>query len=272
MSPNNVMGNDEFFAEAGRKLYDRVIIEMFRRVYKPDVDLLPFAKEELVQVCRELDIVINNVPDIPYHYRTGRSDLPDEILSTGNWVIEGAGKGKYAFVRLKRAPYIHVPDDLYVTEIPEATPEIVLKYGGGDEQAMLTRIRYNRLVDTFLSLTAYHLQGHVRSSVQDIGQVEVDDLYVGVDTTGKWYVIPVEAKSVGLQERLGVIQIRQMILFARQHYGDLTMRPVGIKPLDDGSYVFLEFDDEAELEAISVKRYARYKLVRDDARSLSNAR
>jgi len=271
MSPSSGVENDEFSAEAGRRLYDQVIIEMFRRVYKPSVELLPFAKDELVQVCQDLDIVINNVPDIPYHYRTGRSDLPDEILSTGNWVIEGAGKGKYAFIRLKRTPYIHVPDDLYVTEIPEATPDIVLKYGGADEQAMLTRIRYNRLVDTFLSLTAYHLQSHIRSSVQDIGQVEVDDLYVGVDTAGEWYVIPIEAKSVGPKERLGVIQIRQMILFAKQHYGDLALRPVGIKPLDDGSYVFLEFDDEAELEAISVKRYARYRLVRDDVRNPRNA-
>jgi len=271
MSPNDVTENDEFSAEAGQKLYDQVIIEMFRQVYKPNMDSLPFAKDELVQVCQELDIVINNIPDVPYHYRTGRSDLPNEIMSTGNWVIEGAGKGKYAFIRLKRAPYVHVPDDLYITEIPEATPDIVLKYGGVDEQAILTRIRYNRLVDTFLSLTAYHLQGHVRSSVQGIGQVEVDDLYMGVDTAGEWYVIPVEAKSVGPKERLGVIQIRQMILFARQRYSDLTLRPIGIKPLDDGSYIFLEFDDEAELEAISVKRYARYKLVRDDARNLHNA-
>jgi len=35
--------------------------------------------------------------------------------------------------------------------------------------------------------------------------------------------------------------------------------------------VFLEFDDEAELEAISVKRYVRYKLVRDDVRNPHNA-
>jgi len=36
--------------------------------------------------------------------------------------------------------------------------------------------------------------------------------------------------------------------------------------------VFLEFDDKAELETISVKRYARYKLVRDDKRSKSGTR
>lgn len=272
MSPIQSTENNETTIEGERKLYDQVILEMFRRVHKPGANRLPFTKDQLVQVCQELTIIINNVPDIPYHYRTGRSDLPDEILDTGNWVIEGAGKGKYTFVRLKRFPYIHIPDDLYVTEIPEATPDIVLKYGGVDEQAVLTRIRYNRLVDIFLSLTAYHLQGHVRSSIQDIGQVEVDDLYVGVDTDGRWYVIPIEAKSVGPKERLGIIQVRQMILFAKQYYGDLILRPVGIKPLDDGSYVFLEFDDKAELEAISVKRYARYKLVRDDKQNKSEAR
>lgn len=269
MSPTEISETSKLSIAGEKKLYDQVIIEMFRRVYKPGADVLPFTKDELVQVCQELSIVINNVPDVPYHYRTGRSDMPNEILDTGNWVIEGAGKGKYTFVKLKRSPYIHIPDDLYVTEIPEATPDIVLKYGGIDEQAILTRIRYNRLVDTFLSVTAYHLQGHVRSSVQGIGQVEVDDLYLGVDTDGRWYVIPIEAKSVGPKERLGVIQIRQMILFAKQNYSDLILRPVGIKPLDDGSYVFLEFDDKEELEAISVKRYARYKLVRDDRQTKS---
>lgn len=244
--------------------YDQAITETFRRVYKPNINVLPFTKDELVQVCQDFGLVINNIPDVPYHYRVGRSDLPNEISDTGNWVIQGAGKGKYQFVLLKREPYIAIPDDLYITAIPEATPDVVLKYSGTDEQAVLTKIRYNRIVDTFLSLTAYHLQGHVRSSVEDMGQVEVDELYVGVDADGKWYVIPIEAKNVGPKERLGVIQVQQMILFTKQYYPKLVLKPVGIKLLEDDSLVFVEFDDESELEKISVKRYARYKLVRDD--------
>lgn len=268
MSPSDFADSDEGLPpQEKKKSYDQAIIAVFNQVYSPGLHRLPFSKEHLVEVCRDLGLVINNIPDVPYHYRTGRSDLPAELLDTGNWVIEGAGKGRYAFVKLQRAPYIDIPDDLYCTEIPEATPDIVLKYGGVDEQAVLTKVRYNRLVDTFLSMTAYHLQGHVRSSLTGIGQVEVDDLYVGVDADGNWYVIPLEAKSVGAKERLGVIQVRQMILFAKQYCPELDVRAVGIKPLDDGSYVFLEFDDEAELEGISVKRYARYKLVRDDTRA-----
>lgn len=250
---------DGLLPEDAGRLYDQVILEMFNRVYRDNKAELHFTKDELVQVCRDLNLVINNIPDIPYSYRTGRTDLPDEVLETGHWAIEGAGKGKYKFVKLGRSPYIDIPSDLYITEIPEATPDIILKYGGQDEQAILTKVRYNRLVDTFLSLTAYHLQGHVRAAILDVGQVEVDDLYVGVDTKGRWYVIPVEAKSVGERERLGVIQVRQMILFARHKYPELQLRPVGIKPVEDGSLIFVEFDDKAELEAISVKRYARYK-------------
>jgi hypothetical protein len=112
-----------------------------------------------------------------------------------------------------------------------------LKYAGNDEQAVLSKVRYNRLLDIFLSITVYHLQGHFRSAVGGVGQVEIDELYVGLDTEGKGYVIPIEAKSAGNKERLGVVQIRQMILFAQQKFKGLTLRPVGIKPFLDGSHV-----------------------------------
>ncbi|MFL6276230.1 MAG: endonuclease [Blastocatellia bacterium] len=246
------------------KLYDRVFVEIFQRKYVPAATELPYTLEEVRQVEKDLNVKVGNLPDIAYAYRTGRYAIPEEILATGNWVIEGTGKGRYKFVRLLRAPYINIPDDLYTIEIPEATPDIVLKHTGNDEQAVLSKVRYNRLLDIFLSLTAYHLQGHFRSTVKEIGQVEIDELYVGVDTEGRGYAIPIEAKSVGGRERLGVVQIRQMILFAQQKFAGLILKPVGIKPFVDGSIAFVEFDDQADLEAISVRRYARYKLVRDD--------
>lgn len=257
-----------------RTLYARAITEVFQRVFKIESDHLPFSKAMLEEVDRELNLHIKNIPDVPYAFRVGRYPIPDEIERTGNWIIEGRGKGRYGFTRLKRSPYITIPSELSITEIPEATPDVVLKYGGRDEQGMLTRIRYNRLVGTFLSLTDFHLQGHVRTSVparlinkedeERKMQVEVDDLYVGVDTEGKWYVIPVEAKSVGEGERLGVIQVQQMIAMARYHYPSLILRPVGVKPLEDGTLIFIEFDNKPGYEDIAVRRYARYKLIRDD--------
>lgn len=148
-----------------RTLYARAITEVFQRVFKIESDHLPFSKAMLEEVDRELNLHIKNIPDVPYAFRVGRYPIPDEIERTGNWIIEGRGKGRYGFTRLKRSPYITIPSELSITEIPEATPDVVLKYGGRDEQGMLTRIRYNRLVGTFLSLTDFHLQGHVRTSV-----------------------------------------------------------------------------------------------------------
>lgn len=47
-----------------------------------------------------------------------------------------------------------------------------------DEQALLARVRYNRLLDIFLGLATYSLQNHLRTSVTDIGQIEVDEICV----------------------------------------------------------------------------------------------
>ena len=259
---NNLAGEVEPTQEAKR--YARVFIEIFQRKYTPEATELSYTLNELRQVQKDLNIKIDNLPDLAYAYRTGRQAVPEEILKTGNWVIDGAGAGKYKFVKLIRDPHITIPDDLYIIEIPDATPDIVLKHASENEQALLSKVRYNRLLDIFLSITAYHLQGHFRSTVKGVGQFEIDELYVGIDTEGKGYVIPIEAKSVGSKERLGVIQIRQMILFAQQKYTNLILKPVGIKPFGDGSIAFVEFDDKADLEAISAKRYARYKLIRDN--------
>lgn len=249
------------------KDYDRVIIHLFTRLINDqgaDVDRLPFSKDDLVRSIVELELEIRNVPDVTYTYRVGRSDLPDEILAYGNWAIEGAGKSKYAFVRLKRSPYVTVPTDFEITAILDATPLIVLRYQKSDEQALLAQVRYNRLIDIFTGLTAYHLQSHFRTTVEELGQVEIDDLYIGVDTDGNGYVLPVEAKSESPKDRLGVIQITQMVKFARQNFEGLPIRPIGIKAMPaDGSLMFFEFTVEEDPDQVETRRIKRYRLVRD---------
>ncbi len=58
------------------------------------------------------------------------------------------------------------PDPMLATiKIPDGTPSIVKKYSVSDEQALLTIVRYNRLIDTFLGITCYSLQNHLRTTV-----------------------------------------------------------------------------------------------------------
>lgn len=247
------------------KDYDLVIVHVFEKLHTNDAkaDRLSFTKEDVVQAIDELGLTINNVPDIPYTYRTGRSPLPKAILAHGQWAIDGAGKGRYFFVRLTRSPYIDIPQDIEIVPILDATPQIVLKYQSSDEQALLARLRYNRLIDIFTGLTAYHLQGHFRTTVADLGQVEIDDLYIGINTDGEGFLIPLEAKSTSPKDQLGVVQITQMVRFAKEHFPELPVRPIGVKILPDESFVFLEFTDVEDSNSVATRRYKRYQLVRD---------
>ncbi len=206
----------------GLKVYDQVIIRVFESVFAEGADTLPFTKADIEQAIQQLGLQLStkNVPDIVYTYRSGRSALPKFILQHGSWAIEGMGKSKYAFRKLSRSPYFDMPSDIEVTTIPDATPQIVLNYQSSDEQAALARIRYNRLVDIFTSLTTYHLQGHFRTTVANTGQIEIDDLYIGLDSDGVGFILPIEAKIDSVKDQLGVIQVTQMIRFAAAQFPD----------------------------------------------------
>lgn len=250
--------------ESSRMRYDEVILTVFERLieqYGRQASDLPFDKRFLDRLANELGI--KNVPDIIYSYRSGRRAFPQPILERGEWVIVGRGKGKYAFVKLAGSAELTLPPDLEITPIPDATPDVVLQFAKGDEQSMLVQIRYNRLVDVFTGLTAYHLQSHVRAYVDELGQVEVDDLYLGVDTDGRWFCIPVEAKPAAPREQLGRIQVASMVAYARQEFPQLPVRPIGVKLAHDGSIFFVEFTDEPDPSQIKSRAYKRYLLVRE---------
>lgn len=243
-------------------LYDRLIVEIFRRHDGADRQEFEFDREEMREILDEWGETVRNLGDVPYSYRGGRRPMPEEIAATGHWVIEGRGRGRYAFRRLSRSPHISVPPDLQTISILDATPDIILKYGGADEQGLLAKVRYNRLVDTFLGITAYHLQGHVRAYIAESGQIEIDDLYLGVDTDGNQYVVPVEAKTAA--EPLGVIQVVNLNAFGRENFPGLLLRSVAVKAWEDGTIFCLEFNDAVDSDEIKVVKYKRYRLVRDE--------
>jgi hypothetical protein len=113
------------------------------------------------------------------------------------------------------------------------------------------------------SLTTYHLQGHFRTTVVDTGQIEIDDLYIGVDVDGRGYILPVEAKIASPKEQLGVFQVTQMVKFAQQQFSNLTVRPIGLKLMADDTFMFLEFTPETDPNLIATERYKRYQLTRE---------
>jgi hypothetical protein len=243
---------------------DEVIRRVFEQHYKSGAKTVPFSMDDIrdaiAQVAKEHPgYKENNVADVRYQYTSGRRQLPEAVDKLGPWMIRGRGKALYAFEKLTSPLEVQIQDDLLTILLPDATPEIVLEYAGSDEQGLLAKIHYNRLLDIFLQITCYHLQNHWRTTIKNKGQCEIDDLYVGLNNNGAQFVVPVEAKSAG--DRLSKTQILQMIDFARERYPKLVLRPVGAQEMKDGSLALVEFTPADNADEIKIKEMRRYKLV-----------
>lgn len=172
------------------------------------------------------------------------------------WIIEGAGVGRYAFalVKLNR---ILPRADLITIGIPDATPEIIRAYALDDEQALLAIVRYNRLIDTFLGLTTYSLQNHLRTTVKRIGQIEIDEIYFGLDTRGRHYAIPVQAK--GGSDQISVVQTKQDIAWCNQKFPGMRCRAISAQFLADEVVAMFELTVKSDTVKIVDERH--YKLL-----------
>ena len=144
--------------------------------------------------------------------------------------------------------------NLAVTKIPDATPGIIAKYTFSDEQAVLARVRYNRLVDVFLGIACYSLQNHFRTTVPGIGQVETDEIYVGLDKSGAHYAIPVQAKSGN--DRLSRVQIEQDVALCASKLPSLICRPVGVHMIRSDLVALFEFEQDGDdIRVVTEKHY-----------------
>lgn len=149
---------------------------------------------------------------------------------------------------------------LVETKIPDATPGVITRYSFSDEQSLLAKLRYNRLVDIFTGLTCYSLQNHLRTTLRDGSQVETDEIYVGLDKRGMHYVLPVQAK--GGKDKIGVVQIEQDFEMCAHKFAHLICRPVAAQSVDKNPIALFEFErSKSGIKVISEKHY---RLVKPD--------
>jgi hypothetical protein len=210
----------------------------------------------IAAIAAELGIRIRNLGDIIYSKRY-RTPMPKAIADAAppgyEWIIVGGGDAIYRFI-LKKIAKLEASPNRAVTKVPDATPSIISKYALNDEQAVLAKLRYNRLIDMFLRLTCYSLQNHMRTKVKDIGQIEIDELYLGIDRAGVHHVIPVQAK--GGRDRLSTVQVDQDLNFCRERFPTLTCRPVGAMSLPNDVIAVFEFvEEDGEIRVLEEKHY-----------------
>lgn len=130
-------------------------------------------------------------------------------------------------------------------------------YALGDEQALLAKLRYNRLIDIFTGVACYSLQNHLRTTVPHIGQVETDEIYIGLDRRGAHYVFPVQAK--GGKDKLGIVQIEQDFALCAHKFPSIICRPIAAQMIENDLIALFEFEKGEQGIAISLEKH--YRLV-----------
>lgn len=243
--------------------YVAIISTIFERHYKKGTATFEFERAEIEAVAAELAIKLpKNLGDLVYSFRY-RNELPKAITSTApkakTWLIRPAGRGRYRFVCCV-VPSLIPREGLAETKVPDSTPGMIEKYALSDEQALLAKVRYNRLIDIFTGLACYSLQNHLRTTVPEMGQVETDELYVGLDRRGAQYIVPVQAK--GGKDKLSVVQIEQDLALCAAKFPDLVCRAIAAQFMGESLIVLFAFEETAE--GVRITNEAHYRLVPPD--------
>jgi hypothetical protein len=248
-----------------RMLMDQIFFDRYRQ----GLTEIDFKREDIEGAAQALGMKLpKNLGDVIYSFRF-RTAFSDRMLATQPvgtaWRIELAGTGLYKFV-LGKESTIRPAVGLPIIGVPDATPAIISAYALDDEQALLAIVRYNRLIDVFLSLTTYSLQNHLRTTVKGVGQIEIDELYVGVDSLGHRYVIPVQAK--GGRDRISVVQTIQDTRACAEKFSSTVCRPVSVQFLADKTIAMFELTAEAGDLSVVAERH--YRLVKEDDKAEKN--
>ncbi|MBU0510598.1 MAG: endonuclease [Chloroflexi bacterium] len=243
--------------------YTRLIEAIFFEHYQEGDSEVSFVREEIVSAANKLGIQLpKNLGDVLYSFRY-RRELPESIIEKApggyEWIIRPAGRALYNFALVTTAK-ISPTEMLAETKVPDSTPGVIRIYSLNDEQGLLAKLRYNRLIDIFTGLTCYSLQNHLRTTVPGIGQVETDEIYIGLDKRGVHYVLPVQAK--GGTDQLGVVQIEQDLAVCDTKFPDLITRPIAAQFMEDSLIALFELELTEKGIAISSEKH--YRLVHPD--------
>ena len=246
--------------------YAQIIERIFFSRYRKGASEVIFKRDDIIEASKKLKIKVpKNVSDVLYSFRF-RSNLPQSIRNVAppglEWIIRFTGRAQYSFAAVHTASILP-SREMAETKVPDATPGVIAMYNLSDEQALLAKLRYNRLIDVFTGVTCYSLQNHLRTAVRGVGQVETDELYVGVDKRGAHYVFPVQAK--GGSDRLSVVQVEQDLAVCETKFPNLICRPIGAQFMRKDLIALFEF--EVQKGEVRVTSEKHYRLVEPDQMS-----
>jgi hypothetical protein len=244
------------------RVYVPILREIVRRSYEPGTQRIEFTKQDVEQVADDLGLKLGNAADVVYRMRS-RTRLPDDILDLGFTVLRGIGRGRYA-LEVGGEAVVHLPEheifdhnDQTPLPVRRLLPEDLSEL---DEQGLLTLVGYCKLLDHFTGLTVYRLRSHVRKSVPEVGQAELDEIDVGVALRDDEIpvVFPIEAKAA--DEVINRVQIATAVAYCQTYFPGHEIRPLVVKLTYDGILHFLEFRATTSLPGLRIVSSHGYRL------------
>jgi hypothetical protein len=244
------------------KVYVPILREIVRRSYTEGTQRIEFTKQDIEQVAGELGIKVGNAADLVYRMRA-RTRLPDDILDLGFTILRGIDRGRYV-LEVGGEAVVHLPEheildhnDQTPLPVRRLLPENLVDL---DEQGLLTMIGYCKLLDHFTGLTVYRLRSHVRRSVPNVGQAELDEIDVGIALRDDDIpvVFPLEAKAA--DEVINRVQIATSVAYCETYFPGHEIRPIAVKLTYDGIVHFLEFRPTTALAGLRVVHSIGYRL------------
>ena len=240
--------------------YTQLMESIFLARYREGANEITFERSDIIATAEQLGIQLpKNLGDVLYSFRY-RNALPESMTEKAppgsEWIIRPAGRARYT-IALTTSAAVQPSAMLVETKILDSTPGVIARYALNDEQSLLARLRYNRLIDIFTGLTCYSLQNHLRTTVKGLGQVETDEIYIGIDKRGVHYVLPVQAK--GAKDKIGVVQIEQDIAMCEIKFPGLICRPIATQFMDANLIALFELERTETGIGISAEKH--YRLV-----------
>jgi hypothetical protein len=237
----------------------------------PDPTLIVVHGDTLRASLVANGLKVGNLYDMIYFFKV-RAPLPASIRAMGHWGLDSLGKGYYGFRKLKNKPQIEIDfDDIAPVSVYNAVPELIDGYLRHDEQSMLSRILYNRLIDIYIGMSCWLAQNHYRSQIAvqfGSAEVEVDALYAGVDSQGHQHAIGIEAKSHAKSEMINRIQLSNMARMLRERFPEAIPIILAVKMLQDGDIGLVRFQDGAlEPDEFLYRHPVRYQIIRRSGRT-----
>ena len=94
--------------------------------------------------------------------------------------------------------------------------------------------------------------------MKGVGQIEIDEVYAGIDKHGRQFIIPVQAK--GGSDQLSTVQTKQDLACCTEKYPNLICRPISAQFLDHDLIAIFELclDEDSQ---VRIKDEKHYRLV-----------